>query len=118
MEPIVAFLAVAAGGFFGGLARWALNKIPRERVGTFAANVVGSALLGIAVTGPGIIPLALGVGFAGGLSTWSTLSREIGGLLRARQWRTLITYVAATVFIGLIAAHRGTVWGERIFAYF
>ncbi|SER83894.1 FluC/FEX family fluoride channel [Corynebacterium cystitidis] len=114
MEILYAVLAVGLGGFLGGMGRWALSLIPRARVGTFAANMIAAVVLGIAVSGPGLVPLALGSGFAGALSTWSTLAKEIGGLARAKQWRVLTRYVLATVVIGIIAAHRGTVWAGRI----
>lgn len=114
-DAVYAALAVGVGGFFGGMGRWALSLIPRPRVGTFAANMIASVVLGIAVAGPGFVPLALGTGFAGALSTWSTLAQEIGQLAKGRQWRVLTTYVLATVVIGIIAAHRGTVWAGRIY---
>ncbi|WP_018296940.1 FluC/FEX family fluoride channel [Corynebacterium lubricantis] len=119
MEAIDALIAIAVvgiGGFFGGISRWALAKIPAPYVGTFAANVIGSAVLGIAVMGPGFVPLAFGTGFAGGLSTWSTLSRELGGLIKSKRWRKLATYAAATLLVGIVAAWRGTIWGGLIFA--
>lgn len=118
MEVIYAVLAVGVGGVLGGLGRWGLSFIPRARVGTFAANMVAAVVLGIAVSGPGLVPLALGTGFAGALSTWSTLARELGELVRAKQWRVLISYTLATVVIGIIAAHRGTVWAGRIYGSF
>ncbi|MHA2789748.1 fluoride efflux transporter FluC [Corynebacterium sp. S7] len=116
IEPLIVIALVGCGGFLGGISRWALAKIPTPFVGTFAANIVGSVVLGIAVMGPGYIPLAFGTGFAGGLSTWSTLSRELGQLIKAKKWRTLVIYAAATLIIGIIAAWRGTIWGGLIFA--
>lgn len=116
MEALVAIAAVAAGGFLGGISRWALAKVPREFLGTWLANVLGSVVLGIAVVGPGLIPLAAGTGFAGALSTWSTLAKELGGLIKETRWRKLATYAAATLIAGIAAAWCGTLIGGALFA--
>ena len=35
------------------------------------------------------------VGFAGGLSTWSSLAVEVAGALRARRWRMVLLHIPA-----------------------
>ncbi len=114
---IASVAAVAVGGFFGGLARWALGRaVPaREgRVGTFAANIVASAVLGLSTALPGLWQVMAAVGFAAGMSTMSTFARELGNLLRQRRWWEFTRYVLATVVLGLIAAWRGALWGQRV----
>ncbi|MEX3505453.1 CrcB family protein [Corynebacterium sp. LK2510] len=114
----MSLIAVAAGGFAGGVARWALSHLntPDRKVGTWAANVVGSAVLGFTIGLPGLAPLLFGTGFAGGLSTWSTLAKELGEDLRARRWRTATTYAALTAATGIVAAYYGTMFAARAFA--
>ncbi|WP_235933588.1 fluoride efflux transporter FluC [Corynebacterium qintianiae] len=112
---IAAFLSVALGGFLGGIARWALSRSPGGTAGTWAANAVGSAVLGFTVGMPGIWPLLLGTGFAGALSTWSTLSRELGLMIKQRRWREVARYALATVVAGLIGALFGLRYAARAF---
>ncbi len=118
MNPAVAGLAaVAAGGFLGGVARWALSHLKRgtRHPGTWAANVVGSAVLGFSLAMPGLWPLAAGTGFAGALSTWSTLAKEIGQHLQARRWRDAARSVLLTGAATVVAAHIGITCGRRVF---
>ena len=109
--------AVAAGGFLGGVARWALSHLNRgnRHAGTWAANVVGAAVLGFSLAMPGLWPLAAGTGFAGALSTWSTLAREIGQHLQARRWRDAARSVLLTGAVTVVAAHIGIAYGWRVF---
>lgn len=109
-------LAVGAGGFLGGVGRWALAVWPGGLRGTFTANLLAVLMLG-AVVGSGgaggiggITVLALGTGFAGALSTWSTLAREIGQLLQARRFRLVAGYTSATLIAGVATAWLVAVW--------
>lgn len=117
MSAVLSVAAVFVGGFFGGLGRWAFSRWPGGRPGTFAANVVACLVLGFAA-GSGEVwswaPLLVGVGFAAALSTWSTLARELADLVLARRWGVFARYVALTVAVGLVAAHRGGVWAGRV----
>lgn len=104
---IAAVLAVGAGGFLGGVARWGLASWPGGLRGTFAANLLAAAVLGAvigAVAHGSLVYLALGTGFAGALSTWSTLARELGTLLRQRRLLLLAGYVSATLTAGVAVA--------------
>lgn len=114
---IAGVAAVALGGFLGGLARWGLGRaVPaREgRVGTFAANITASAVLGLSTALPGLWQVMVAVGFAAGMSTMSTFARELGNLLRQRKWWEFTRYLLATVVLGLLATWRGAIWGQRI----
>jgi CrcB protein len=89
-----AILAISVGSISGGLLRWSLGTrlnhiVPSIPLGTLAANLVAGYIVGIAVayfaTADGIAPewrLLLITGFCGGLSTFSTFSAEIVGLLQ------------------------------------
>lgn len=104
---MISLLAVGVGGFLGGVARWALARWPGGLHGTFAANILATAVLGAvigAVGHGGLVYLALGTGFAGALSTWSTLARELGMLLKERQFRLLAGYASATLTAGVAGA--------------
>ena len=110
---------VAAGGFLGGLARWGFLQVLPERPAIFASNLIACALAGLAAgLGLGIFWLAaLVAGFAGGLSTWSTLAKQCGQLLKARRWKTVSIYLAFTLAIGVLAAGRCFMWGQSIAAF-
>lgn len=111
LELGCAALAVAVGAFLGGGLRGLLRHRPGGLVGTLTANLAACLVLGVVLgtgldgggfSGAYLWQLALGTGFSGALSTWSTLAGELGGLLRERDWRRLLPYASAT-FIGGIA---------------
>ena len=105
--------AVFAGALFGGAARYALTRIIHNaHAATFAANVVGSTVAG---TTPVAWQLALGVGFAGALSTWSTFAKELGELIKAKKHSEALRYGLSTAVIGILAAWFGLRWGLRAF---
>lgn len=115
MSAVGAALAVFLGGALGGIARWALSRIPAPRVGTFAANVTAASVLGFCAAAPALWPLAAGTGFAGALSTWSTLSKEIGQLINRREYANAARYAFLTALFGLAAAVFGLIWGSAAF---
>ncbi|MDX6555796.1 MAG: fluoride exporter [Miltoncostaeaceae bacterium] len=103
--------AVAVGGACGGVLRTALEARWPAGGGwpwaTFAANLVGAALLAWVVARLGARPWArplLGAGLCGGLTTFSTLQLEAIDLARAGNGVLAASYVAATVAGGLAVA--------------
>lgn len=108
---------VFAGGVLGGMGRFALSKlIDNARAATFAANTVACTIAGFAATAPIAWQIGLGAGFAGALSTWSTLARELGDLISAGRHRDALRYALRTAVIGIVAAWFGMRWGLRAFA--
>jgi fluoride exporter len=108
----VTWLYVAVGGAVGSLLRFALS-LAQERLlaaGTFPiatsfANILGSALLGLLVAwyptrGTGIY-LMLGVGFCGGLTTFSTLMFEILQLNESGRPDRAILHLFLNLILGL-----------------
>ena len=107
---------VFAGGVLGGMSRFALTRlIDNARAATFAANTVACAVAGFAATAPAAWQLALGAGFAGALSTWSTFARELGDLITAGRHRAALRYALRTAVLGIAAAWFGMRWGLRAF---
>ena len=72
-------------------------------------------MAGFAATAPAAWQLALGAGFAGALSTWSTFARELGDLITAGQHRQALRYALRTAVLGIAAAWFGMHWGLRAF---
>jgi fluoride exporter len=73
---------VAVGGVVGSLTRWlVLNAMDRPTLALLIVNVVGSALLGVVVVrwprADDRKRLALGVGFCGGLTTFSSFALDV-----------------------------------------
>lgn len=84
------FLIVALLGGVGAVARFALSgwakKLPW---GILAANTLAAVLAVLAVTISGAnssVSIALVVGLAGGLSTYSAVVGHTAGFWRNRQW--------------------------------
>jgi CrcB protein len=105
----------------GVLARYALSTpfhgttLPWVIV---AINVVGSFLLGVLVTAhglPGELRMALGVGFLGGFTTFSTFSVQVVLDVDAGEPGRALVYVAASVVLGIAAATAGYVLGRAAF---
>jgi CrcB protein len=110
-----AVLVVAAGGAVGSVIRFALKEW-LSRPGdpfpwpTFLANLIGSLVLGFALIAcrdrPTLLQL-LGVGFCGGLTTFSTFGVETIQLLQQNRFGLAAIYVLASVVAGLGGAWLG-----------
>ena len=90
--------------------------------GTFAVNVIGSLVLGLvtgAVSAGGASPqvqLALGTGFCGALTTYSTFSYETLRLLEGDARFLAAANVAASIVAGLGAAFLGVAAGQALWS--
>ncbi|HEX7462679.1 MAG TPA: CrcB family protein, partial [Dermatophilaceae bacterium] len=90
--------------------------------GTFAVNVFGSLILGIitgAVTAGGASPqvqLAVGTGFCGALTTYSTFSYETLRLLEDDARLFAAANVVASIVAGLGSAFLGVAISHAIWA--
>lgn len=123
------FLAVAGGGFAGGTARYGFTRILPPPYCTLVANVCGALAIGLtygfvaAANAAGaqgaspspVLVAAATAGFAGGLSTWSTLAKELGEMLKSARYRKLAWYLFLTLALGIIAAARGAMWAGWIY---
>ncbi|NPA43380.1 MAG: fluoride efflux transporter CrcB [Chlorobi bacterium] len=110
---------VFLGGGLGSMARFAaglwLNANPYFMpYGTFAVNVAGSFLIGLAgglsvryVLHHPLLLYFWMAGFLGGFTTFSSFSFETLNLIRQGQWVWAAAYVTATVTAGLFAAAAG-----------
>jgi CrcB protein len=117
------YLLVGLGGFIGANARFVVARLvgalfeTRFPLGTFVINVSGSFLLGIlgTIVAEKIMPsseamrLALGVGFLGAFTTFSTFEFETHALLEDGSWSTAAMNMLASLFVGLLALRAGIV---------
>jgi fluoride exporter len=116
---LLEWVALAAAGALGASARYlvdaAISSRSRVRVplGTFAVNVTGSFLAGI-VTGlalyhafPATARLALGTGFCGAYTTFSTFTVETVRLVEAGAVAQAARNVVGTAVTCSLAAAAG-----------
>ena len=121
------YLLVAGFGALGATARYAVDgwvsRITSGQFpwGTLVINVVGSFLLGLLVqlTIDRLLPhpnwrVALGVGFLGAFTTFSTYAYETVRLADDAAWGMAAANVAATTVIGLAAAFAGLQVGRAL----
>jgi CrcB protein len=110
-------VAIALGAAVGALLRWHLGNrlnalFPSLPPGTLVANLAGAYVIGLAIaffsSCPSISPewrLLIVTGFCGGLTTFSTFSAEIVGLLQQGRlpWAAgaIAVHVAGSVFMTL-----------------
>jgi fluoride exporter len=123
MAVLMPYLLVGLGGFIGAIARFELARAigaffePRFPWGTFAINVSGSFLLGVLSvivaqkTAPDseALRLALGVGFLGAFTTFSTFEFETHALLDDGSWVMALANMIASLLLGLVAVRAGIV---------
>lgn len=91
-------LLVAAAAFSGGFLRWALS-----RWGSLAPNSLACFMAGVFLSVPlsTVTAAVLITGFCGSLSTWSTLSRELGTMIKEHDWARLLIYGSSTLALGV-----------------
>lgn len=106
-------LLVAAAGAAGVLARYGLSSSVHGSAlpwTTAAINLAGSFLLGVLVVVDWWTPearTAVGVGFLGGFTTYSTFSVQAVLEADGGRWGTAVAYVAVSVVGGIACAAAG-----------
>ncbi len=123
MQRLTPFLLVGIGSFVGGNARYLLARWVgglgdgRFPLATFLINVSGCFLLGLigglladrALPHADAVRLALGVGFCGGFTTFSTFEYETHALFEDGVWVAAVTNLFLSLFAGLLAVRFGIV---------
>src|SRR5262245_26234357 len=109
------YALIAIGGALGSVARFWLNVLVSERLGsafpwgTLVVNVAGSLVIGVlaALVLPGgkvsaeagaFVAHFLMVGVCGGFTTFSSFSLQTLNLLREREW----LYAAGNVLLSVV----------------
>jgi CrcB protein len=117
MKTLVQYLAVAGAGAVGAVARLSVARLfgsPSFPIGTFIINISGSLFLGwfSTVVGTRLMvsdttKLAVGVGFVGAYTTFSTFMWESNDLLRSGSELKAIANLLGSLFVGLLAVRAG-----------
>ncbi len=114
------YIAIAFGGAFGAVSRfWLHSAVQRFNesnfpLGTFAANLLGSFLIGVffvvlaekADLSETWRPLIV-VGFLGAMTTFSTFSLDALLLFEQGHYNTALFYIVSSVALCLFAAFAG-----------
>ena len=114
-------LLVGVAGLAGVMARYGITKLTLHTEAllwsTVAINIVGSFLLGLLVAEHWFsrdVREAIGVGFLGGFTTFSTFSAQIVLEVDGGRPGKAALYLVASVVGGIAAATAGYALGRRI----
>lgn len=105
-------IAVGIGGFIGAIVRYSIGKVIFIRSGfplaTLLINLLGCLFLAwfFTITAKRVkmdpnLKLAIGTGFTGAFTTFSTFSVETLNLLKNEQYGFALFYVLASIFGGI-----------------
>jgi len=104
-------LLVAIGGAMGALARFGIAQATSSIWAILAINVAGSFALGVLIASAhrisGDVNDAVGIGFLGGFTTFSTFSMHVVQEADAGRAEVAFLYAAASVVLGVVAAGAG-----------
>lgn len=115
---MISVLAICIGASIGALARWGLglwlNPGAVIPFGTLAANLIGGYLVGLCVAVFQALPhldpvwrLALVTGFLGALTTFSSFSAEVVGMLGQQRYALAFGSTALHLFGSLLLTAAG-----------
>jgi len=117
-------IAIGAGGFLGATSRYLIGRffikarISDFPLGTFVVNMLGSFALGLLVSNPyflytflgGSARVALGVGFMGSFTTYSTLMFESFMLAEKGKFILAAANFLLSLATGLLLACLAIYW--------
>ena len=121
------YVAVAVGGAFGAVARFAIDGWVSERTGglfpwgTLVINLSGAFLLGLLATlaidrsvlSPEIRPIAM-IGFLGAYTTFSTWMLDCWRLMQEGAWALAAANLVGSALLGLVAVGAGIALGRLV----
>ena len=125
VKLLVHCLAVGVAGFFGAVARLLVGLVfgswfPQFPVGTLVINVSGSFILGwfygYAASRIGFSEIwrfAIGTGFVGAYTTFSTYMYESDALMRQGAWLKASTNLIGSLVLGLLAVRMGAYMASK-----
>ena len=122
MSKLIDCLWIAGAGAVGAVARYGVMQLfawTTYPLGTLVINVTGSFVLGWLYTqfnehadGGRVWRLAIGVGFLGAYTTFSTFMWESDRAINDAAWIRAASYLAGSLFLGLVAVRLGVTVGK------
>ncbi len=121
MSPLAWALIIPAGAA-GAFARYETGRLMGERLGlraprgVLAINLLGAFLLGLLVGAhpSDVAVIALGTGFLGSFTTFSTWMVETDALAVAGRWNAVLLNIVAPVLGGLVLVAAGFAAGSAL----
>jgi CrcB protein len=126
---MIGFLAVAAGGVVGAVARYLVYLATGHLLGhgfpyaTLIVNIVGSFAMGVLVETMALVwstsnemRLFLAVGILGSFTTFSTFSLDFVVLYERREWLLSALYAVLSVILSVGALFAGLYVMRRLLA--
>jgi len=115
---LLSVIAICIGAGIGALARWGLglwlNPGAMLPWGTLAANLIGGYVIGVAVAVFQALPqldpawrLAIITGFLGALTTFSSFSAEVVGMLGQQRYLLALGTTSLHLFGSLLLTFAG-----------
>lgn len=117
-EGLIKFFVVFIGGGFGSVFRYWISSYVSKHLplffpfGTLLVNIIGSFILGLMIFGwdeKGLInptvKLFIGIGFCGGLTTFSTFSLETFNLMRDAEFLLAVLNIFINVLFTLFGIY-------------
>jgi CrcB protein len=113
------WLGVAVSGALGAASRYALSRLltarhNRPRLGVIVANMLGTFLAGAVFALDHPIAPVLALGFAGSLTTFSTIVTWMAADANQRDHATASRLLFVHVFLGIPVAIAGFTLGELV----
>lgn len=126
MKRLIEFLSIGGAGFLGAIARYSVGLLcagifgAAFPIGTLVINITASFMLGWFISMAShrwimsdALRLAIGVGFIGTYSTFSTFAFESNALFEAgEKWSAMLNILASLV-LGLFAVRLGISLANR-----
>ncbi len=114
------WLAVAAGGALGSVARFLMAGFVNRLIGspfpwgTLAVNVLGGFIMGFLVELMALkisvspeVRAFMTVGILGGFTTFSAFTLETGTMIERGDWASALTYALVSVILCVLALFAG-----------
>lgn len=107
----MSYIIVGLGGIFGSVARYSVGRLIARYNSTafpwatFLVNILGALMLGAvsALDVNNTIYLAVGEGFLGAFTTFSTFMYEGFNLIHSNKYLNALIYICTTIALGIVS---------------